>query len=204
MMSRTYFNDPGRNAIFLWTILILAGLLSLAVEFYRIDASDCINPATGKLASPSFSEFTWGEDNTCGLQCSTEKGPFSPMRRGAADNLYIVPAPEKLTFGTATLLASACCVHAILCLISMWDKILEINFRQGSDKTINESHDAVIAGTNATPSMMKGINGRIQFFLRIIAIPIFGGAGITILIIGEMNFFSQQVNGLRLSEPLWL
>ena len=24
-LSRTYFNDPGRNTIFVWTILILAG-----------------------------------------------------------------------------------------------------------------------------------------------------------------------------------
>lgn len=24
-LSKTYFNDPGRNTIFLWTILLLAG-----------------------------------------------------------------------------------------------------------------------------------------------------------------------------------
>ncbi|KAK7423499.1 hypothetical protein QQX98_000956 [Neonectria punicea] len=118
------------------------------------------------------------------------------MRGGAADNVYVIPAPDRLTFGTATLLASACCVHAILCLVSMWDKIVEINWKQRYSRRNNENeqYDAVIDGTNgATPAMMKGINGRIQYFLRVIAIPIFGGAGLAILIIGEMNFFSRQV-----------
>ncbi|KAH7007147.1 hypothetical protein EDB80DRAFT_718283 [Ilyonectria destructans] len=194
MMSKTYFNDPGRNVIFLWTILILSGLICLAVEFYRIETFDCIDPRSGNVTSPSFSEFTWGEDNTCGLHCSTENGPFSPMRSGSDDNLYIVPAPDKLTFGTATLLAAACCVHAILCLISMRNKILDNWKERLGRKVNNESMNHVIDHTErATPEMMKSINGRIQVFLKIVTIPVFGGAGLAILIIGEMNFFSRQV-----------
>jgi hypothetical protein len=30
MLSKTYFNDPGRNTIFLWTFLLLIGKLNLA------------------------------------------------------------------------------------------------------------------------------------------------------------------------------
>jgi len=35
-LSKTYFNDPGRNAIFLWTGLVLAGeqCLFLLVELF--------------------------------------------------------------------------------------------------------------------------------------------------------------------------
>lgn len=216
MMSKTYFNDPGRNVIFLWTILLLSGrntphprisrrvsdlivcvapgLICLAVEFYRIETFDCIDPQSGNVTSPSFSNFTWGKDNTCSLRCSTKNGPFSPIRGGPDDNLYIVPAPDKLTFGTATLLAAACCVHAILCLISMRNKILDNWKERWGRKVNNESLDHVIEHTErATPEMMKSINGRIQFFLKIVAIPVFGGAGLAILIIGEMNFFSRQV-----------
>jgi hypothetical protein len=29
MLSKTYFNDPGRNTIFLWTFLLLIGMLHL-------------------------------------------------------------------------------------------------------------------------------------------------------------------------------
>jgi hypothetical protein len=32
-LSRTYFNDPGRNTIFLWAGLILAGELRFYVNF---------------------------------------------------------------------------------------------------------------------------------------------------------------------------
>lgn len=129
----------------------------------------------------------------CGLTCSTEEGPFSPMRGGAANNVYVIPAPNRLTFGAATLMAAACCVHAILWLVSMMDKILEINWK--SRFGMEDEHlDEPIEGTNgATKGDMKSVNDKIKFFFSVVAVPVFGGAGLAILIIGERNFFSPQV-----------
>ncbi|KAI5458812.1 hypothetical protein BGZ63DRAFT_432319 [Mariannaea sp. PMI_226] len=198
MMSRTYFNDPGRNTIFLWALLIFVGMLCLAIEFYRAETFNCDHGVADTPISTDVSKFPLGNSSICHLpfRCSTLNGPVSPMRGGAADNVYIIPVPDKLTFGTATLLAAACCVHAVLCLVSMWDRIVEINWRRGSRRRDRgDVSDKVIQGTNgATPAMMKGINGRIQYFLRIIAIPIFGGVGLAILILGEINFYSRQVH----------
>lgn len=51
-----------------------------------------------------------------------------------------------------------------------------------------------ISGTNgATRQMMKNINDTIRHYLRMIAVPVFGGAGLAIIIVGEINFFSPQV-----------
>ncbi|KAH6886163.1 hypothetical protein B0T10DRAFT_490769 [Thelonectria olida] len=207
MMSRTYFNDPGRNTIFLWVLLILAGMLCLAVEFYRIETFDCTHSDSGSLISSDVSKFPLGNESICGLpfRCSTQNGPISPIRGGAADNVYIIPAPGHLTFGTATLLAAACCVHAVLCLVSMWDRILDINWRRAS-RTQSRETEGNLPGSgkrdsdDATQALEKGINGKITYFLKIIAIPIFGGVGLAILILGEINFYSRQVQ--YQTEPL--
>ncbi|KAF3761636.1 hypothetical protein M406DRAFT_357810, partial [Cryphonectria parasitica EP155] len=115
-ISKTYFNTPGRNLIFLWTGMILSGLLSLTVEFFRADPVSC-----------RTDDFKYGENGTCGLTCSTDKGPYSPLRGGSQNNIYVIQAPDILGFGTATLLAAACCIPAILSLVSMWNKILKLN-----------------------------------------------------------------------------
>ncbi|XEU96074.1 hypothetical protein FSHL1_001359 [Fusarium sambucinum] len=192
MMSKTYFNDPGRNTIFLWTFLLLIGLLSMTIEFYRIETHDCTKDASGNHVSNIASDFNYIDGNNCGLICSTQNGPTSPMRGGSADNIYVVPAPHTLTFSAATLLAAACCVHAVLCLVSMWDRVLEINWRrrfgrQQEENDANEEEDA-------NKGVMKTVNDTIGFFLRILAVPVFGGAGLAILIVGEINFFSPQVD----------
>ncbi|SMQ48058.1 unnamed protein product [Zymoseptoria tritici ST99CH_3D7] len=122
--STTYFNDPGRNLIFVWTVVLLSGLISLAVEFYRINTTLCQNDNFGNPIT-SVRSFPYGNANCTFPRCSTEEGPFSPVRGGAANNIYIIPAPTRLTFRTATLLAAACCIPAILLLVSMWFKILE-------------------------------------------------------------------------------
>lgn len=117
------------------------------------------------------------------------------MRSGSVNNIYVIPAPNKLTFNTATLLAAACCVPAILSLISMWNKILEINWKKrfGHGEK-EEKKDESIEGTNgATPEGMRGVNTLISRYLTAIEVPVFGAAILAILIIGERNFFSHQV-----------
>ena len=117
------------------------------------------------------------------------------MRGGSANEICVIPAPDKLTFGAATLLAAGCCIPAILSLISMWSQILEINWKKHwGDRDEDERTDEPIAGTNgATIGKMEGVNAKIRFFLSVVEVPLFGGAVLAILIIGELNFFSSQV-----------
>jgi hypothetical protein len=192
--SRTYFNDPGRNMIFLWTVLILAGLLGLAVEFYRVTASACTHADNGNPISLDAGDFPY-EEARCGLVCSVDDGPRSSMRAGSANNIYIIPVPSRLTFNTAMLLAAACCLPAILSLIFTWDKIVEINWkRRFGNADEEEQLDEPIEGTNgATPGKMRSVNEMVRQFLSVIEIPLFGGAVLAILCIGEINFFSTQV-----------
>lgn len=209
-ISRTYFNNPGRNIIFLWFGLTLAGLLSLTVEFLRTQTHKCTHTDTG---APLTRLSQWNYGDTCGLTCSPDDGPFSPMRRDAADNIYVIPAPTVFTLGTATLLSAACCIPPILSMVTMWNKILEINWRArfGNDATEENLHEPIEGTNNATPASVKMINGRIQMFLSVVEAPIFGAAVrqhhaddipctdsslqiIAVLILGERNFFSVQVD----------
>lgn len=107
-LSRTYFYDPGRNIIFLWTILILAGLVALCVEFYRITPTQCKSDNAGNPIS-SAKSFPYGSA-TCNLTCSKTEGPFSPLRGGAASEIFVVPIPTRLTFNAAMLLAAGFCI----------------------------------------------------------------------------------------------
>jgi hypothetical protein len=110
------------------------------------------------------------------------------MRQGSANNIYVIPAPDKLDFGAATLLAAACCIPAILSLIAMWNKILKINWKSRfGDK--NESEQ----GTNEDTAQMREVNTWIRLWLSAVEIPLFGAAVIAILIFGERNFWSHQV-----------
>jgi hypothetical protein len=212
-LSRTYFYDPGRNTIFAWTVLILAGklgllifrgnsanietfvtgLLSLTVEFFRTNTFPCPYDDSGNPVSPNPRQFSY--NTTCGLTCSVDQGPFSPLRQNSANNIYVIPAPDKLTFGTAALLSAACAIPAILSLVSMWSKILEINWKARFGKRDEkEQIDKPIEGTNgATLKRMKGVNSLIRLFLSAVEIPIFGAAVLAILINGERNFWSSQV-----------
>jgi hypothetical protein len=116
------------------------------------------------------------------------------MRGGSANNIYVIPAPTKLDFNTATLLAAACCIPAVLSLVSMWNKVLEYNFKQRAKREeIDAEESEPIEGTKATVGAMNKVNDLVKVALSAVEVPIFGGAVLTILILGELNFFSTQV-----------
>lgn len=174
----------------------------MTIEFYRIKTSPCQYTDSGTPISPNPHDFPYWENPTCGLVCSVDKGPFSPMRGGSANNIYVIPAPTKLDFGTAMLLAAACCIPACLSLISMWNKILKTNWKSRfGDKEEEEHMDEPIEGTNgATIGTMNSVNDMIKLLLSVVEIPVFTGAVLAILCIGELNFFSHQVR--YQSEPI--
>jgi hypothetical protein len=73
----------------------------------------------------------------------------------------------------------------------MWNRILEINWRarfgrRGNDEVIDDQDSATIGE-------MRRADGFIRKWLRAVEIPLFFGAVLAILVIGERNFFSKQV-----------
>jgi hypothetical protein len=197
-LSKTYWSDvQGRNVIFIWTTLILAGklsasdmcplltrlgLLSLTVEFYRATPSPCKGLAPG-------AKFPYNVDNACGLTCSVKDGPSSPMRQGSANNIYVIPLPQRLTFGMGALFAAACCVPAVLSIVSIWNKIVETNRRRRPVEEL--AADAV---PEVPQELIDRTNKMIRELLSVVEIPVFAGMVLALVILGEMNFWSTQVN----------
>jgi len=175
----------------------------LTVEFYRIQTVSCLQDGNGNPAPDNVYDFLERVDNeniTCGLTCDVVRGPFSPMRGGSANNIYVIPSPTVIAFGTATLMAAGCCIPAILSMMFMWGKILEINWKARFGNRADM--DQLIEGTNgATVGTMKGINDMVRFFLSVVEIPVFGGLVLAILVLGEKNFFSDQVR--YQTEPMF-
>ncbi|EMD86970.1 hypothetical protein COCC4DRAFT_141046 [Bipolaris maydis ATCC 48331] len=194
-LSRTYFYTPGRNIIFLWTILILMGLLALCVEFYRVTPTDCSIPIDDN--SPRGTAAFLKLQPNCNLTCSETQGPKSPLRGGASADVFVVPVPRILTFNAGMLLAAGFCIPAILSLIFTWDKVLETNWKR---RRHVEELDARIEGANMTVGEMRNINDLVRSFLTVIEIPLFGGVILTIIGIGEANFFSPQL--MYMTEPM--
>ena len=166
----------------------------MTVEFSRSNTFPCPYNDSGQPLSPDPRLFNYNNPPTCNLTCSTTSGPFSPIRQGSANNIYVVPAPDRITFGLGTLLAAACCIPAVLHLASMWNKILEINWKSRfGNQDVDE--EALIEGTNgATLGSMTKVNAYIRKFLIVPEVLLFGAAVLFILVLGEMNFFSGQVS----------
>ncbi|USW56511.1 hypothetical protein Slin15195_G098300 [Septoria linicola] len=184
-ISGTYNDEAGRNAIFVWALVVLAGLISLTVEFYRIHSFTCYRDDFQNLLSPNPSLFPYG-NASCGVICDEDNGPFSPLRGGSAKNIYLIPSPTKFNFNAATLLSAACCIPAILLCVSTWLNILEINYKK-------------IFGNSESLGEIKG-NIIIKMIRKYAVTVIFGGAVLTILILGERNLFSPEVD--YQTEPL--
>jgi len=218
-LSRIYFTNSIRMLISSWTVLILIGtlrswlspynpiilnvpigLLSLTIEFYRTTGT---KSHTSKWTNPSFSPgqdldpILSPNDGSLGLLCPIARSQivFSPIRAGSANNIYVIPAKHHLNFSTATLLAAACCIPAILSLVSMWNKILEVNWKAyfGSERE-DEGVEEPVRVTLQPISKLDRFNLFLRVFLSIMEIPIFSLLILVILILGERNLFSAEVS----------
>jgi hypothetical protein len=150
---------------------------------------------SGGSISPNPRKFCYS-NATSGLICSVEQGPYSLIRTGSTNNTYVIPIPDELTFGTATLFAAGACLRAILLLTFQWRKILEMNWKKRfSYRDEEEMTDNPINSTNgATTRNMKQVENLTKKFIRAIEIPMFIAAILAVLVIGERNFFSSQVS----------
>lgn len=155
----------------------------------------CTHDNAGNPLSSDVSQFPY-EGANCSLRCSTEKGPFSPIRLGATSEIFVIPAPKKLTFGAATLLAAACCIPAIISILYFWSLILQETWKNHvNSETKEDPRDEPITGTNgATVGKMLQINGLVRTVLSTVEAPVFAAAVLAILILGEKNFFSKPVD----------
>lgn len=199
-VSRTYFHQPGRNTIFVWASIVLAGLLSLTVEFYRINTVPCTSfPGANVTFSTDPADFPYG-NTSCGMVCNTSY-PKSPIRGGSANNIDVVPAPTVFTFNAATLVSAACAIPCILMMIGIIIKIVESDAGNRSDQSTqdqrlereylgDERQDGESGWTAGQP---KGNNKMIDLFQRWFEIPFFLLAILAIVIIGERNLFSGPV-----------
>ncbi|OBT58811.1 hypothetical protein VE04_01369 [Pseudogymnoascus sp. 24MN13] len=185
-LSRIFYNrSPGRNTILLWTALVLGGLISLLVEFLRAQSFPCVQNESEPPISSDPTKFPY--NTTCNLTCSVQDGPFSPLREGSGNNIYVIPAPNKLTFGTATLFAAAGCVQVILSLMSMWRSTLELNWQERFGGKEEEVEGARV--DESTGELDKYT----KIFLRAISLPLFIAALLAVIVIGERNLFSSQL-----------
>lgn len=147
----------------------------------------------GAPLSSDAKKFPYDAQPACNMICTADTGPQSPMRGGAANNKYVIPAPDKLTLGTGTLLCAACCVHSVLWLASMMDKILEINWKSRFGINDDICHEPIEGANGTTVERMYVVNETVRFFISVAIVPIFASAGLAVLIVGEVNFFSDQM-----------
>lgn len=164
--------------------------VALCVEFYRVTPVDCNRDNAGNFVNLTAANFQYGTTN-CGMRCSVQAGPFSPLRSGATSEIFVIPAPTRLTYNAAMLLAAGFCIPAILSLIFTWDKILEINWKR---REPSEQLNEMIEGADITGRELKNISNTVRKFLSVIEVPLFSGAVVAILGIGEANLFSDQVS----------
>lgn len=206
--STTYFDGPGRNIIFVWTGMLLAGMMGLAVELFRSHSVPCAQEGI------TAANFPYGSNasHVCGIRCSQDDGPFSIMRSGSTGEIYVIPSPKLLDFGTTTLLAAACCIISILSLVDVFNKIRRDNRKRHNDENLafidhqNNTNGAqdntnkgqaecTIFGTNgATQSMMEQAETRAKVLMGAVEIPLFALAILAILVVGELNLMSRELS----------
>ncbi|KZV75586.1 hypothetical protein PENSPDRAFT_73133 [Peniophora sp. CONT] len=201
--SRVYFQTDGRNIIFLWTLLMIAGLLSLVACFARATEQTCVDTNGVNVTIAQFTaNMSSGDPNLCALQCGSA---FSPIRQDPQNPAQYILVPHKgMTLDTATLLCAACCIPALLSLIVMWQKVVRTNWQLLYGHTPAEDTPAGVA----LPSPMspetgsareirlrrdeKKMDAIIKRGLNLVERIVYCVCILTIVVLGEENFWSPE------------
>jgi hypothetical protein len=151
----------------------------------RTTTSCTFDPSVGVIQNtPRLFPFNDNQNPTfCGIVCNQNAPPFSPIRRGAQNNIYVIPSPTRFPFGEAMLFSAACCIPAILSLVAFFYQIKEFDWRNNRENVTDSRTDTIKKADNTTGELMKRVD-----------IPVFSSVILAILIIGEYNFWSVQVN----------
>jgi hypothetical protein len=165
----------------------MEGLLSLAVEFFRTAPSSCAQNEGGDIVSVIASQFTYGSTQ-CGLTCNTDQGPFSPIRRGPANNIFAIPVPQVLSFGTGILLSIGSCIPAILVSASVFVFIKQIELGHYDIVSDVETQESVDLWRNRHFAALSG-----RLFGHDFQLALLGIAVLAIIVLGEINLFSTQL-----------
>ncbi|KAI7152998.1 hypothetical protein KC349_g8643 [Hortaea werneckii] len=206
-VSRTYFKDHGRNAIFVWAVFVVAGLLSLIVEFFRIETFHCTHDDAGNRISSDPNNFPFGHAS-CGLICDQDLGPFSPVRGGSADNIYVVPAPTKLNSHAAILVAAACCIPGVLLAASLGFQLFKNSWatRWGKGALNMRASIVLVNPDNAFSQSLTELLEPMGSCARIGIIRLHTGKstdGSTSPIANEVGTHIENVNESQSAEPVF-
>jgi hypothetical protein len=176
--------------------LHLEGLVCLSVEFHRETAVPCTSDDFGNPISPIVGMFPYG-NATCGLTCSVNNGPYSPIRSGSTNNIYVVPAPSTFTSRSAILVAVASCGPAAIMIFVMFNGISI--FEEDGKTRIEDRGEEGPPAQVTEDSSSTASRGNVKIITLIRRVPKtwrylpFIGTALNILIAGEINFFSPQI-----------
>ncbi|KAJ8113590.1 hypothetical protein OPT61_g4312 [Boeremia exigua] len=163
--------------------IMMAGLLSLAIEFFRASSVHCTHDDYGNLLSSNPQEFPYNRA-ACALTCSTDFGPYSVIRTGTASDINVVPAPRKLSFSAGILISVACCIYISMPFFDIGLRAIEhTGVRQSVTKSASNDRDEMKISAIFTRAFLGVVE---VFFLAILA-------SLAIVVIGELNLFSAEV-----------
>lgn len=206
--SNTYFNAPGRNLVFLWTILNLAGgsytelaahalisqlgLLGLAVSFWRARAHDCLDDDGHPFTIAEFMNIVDSFNQTQPPDfCHWPSHPLtrsSPIRPRVVNVVQFVLRPHRgMTISTAILISLGCCVPAVISVAAMWQKVMYAN----AVKLGWMSEEEVERKARGIDS--ESMAAYLARFLGMVERLVFTGLFLAVVVLGEVNLFSHEM-----------
>jgi hypothetical protein len=213
--SRTYFNTPGRNLVFLCALLnlagpclplvvhstsLLSGLVSLSVAFFRVKVHTCVDQF-GQLIHDDT-----GGAGDCKFNCLAF--PDTPIRAGSNSGMQLGFAPRTgVTLNTGIILSITFCLFSFLSIVTMWNQVILDNARKLG--LIHEETSILPTRRNGEgDKSVGGVRGLLDWVshrpdnfssdlvklgLHLIEMLVYSGAMLATIIISEVTFWSAEL-----------